>query len=119
MTDDGPGWVLLSLRAIRIPRGGSVTMRKGFAAIVLSFWLLGSPEVWAQNLVSWLKPEQERVRVVTNMDEHRQVRFTGGWETADYVVFEWRDLRGEMVYLTANDDSVSIDFPLTASEIPR
>ena len=56
---------------------------------------------------------------MANADEHRQVRFTGGWETADYVVFEWRDLRGEMVYLTANDDSVSIDFPLTAGEIPR
>ena len=47
------------------------------------------------------------------------MRFTGGWETADYVVFEWRDLSGEFFkpYPTANDDSVSIDFPLTAGEI--
>ena len=94
-------------------------MRKSLAAILLSFWLIGSPDVRAQNLVDWVKPEQERVTVLANADEHRQVRFTGGWETADYVVFEWRDLRGEMVYLTANDDSVSIDFPLTAGEIPR
>ena len=67
--------------------------------------------------MDWVEPAQQRITVVANADKHRQVRFTGGWETADYVVFEWRDLSGEMVYLTANDDSVSIDFPLTAGEI--
>ena len=94
-------------------------MRKGLAATLVSFWLTYSPNVWAQDVVDWVEPAQERITVVANADEHRQVRFTGGWETADYVVFEWRDLSGEMVYLTANDDSVSIDFPLTAGEISR
>ena len=89
-------------------------MGKGLAATLVSFWFTFSPNVWAQDVVDWVEPAQERITVVANADEHRQVRFTGGWETADYVVFEWRDLSGEMVYLTANDDSVSIDFPLTA-----
>ena len=96
---------------------GAFTMRKGLAANLVSFWLIGSSNVWAQDVVDWVEPAQQRITVVANADEHRQVRFTGGWETADYVVFEWRDLSGEMVYLTANDDSVSIDFPLTAGEI--
>ena len=70
-------------------------------------------------MVDWIEPDGQRITVVDNAGEQRQVRFTGALETADYVVFAWRDLRGEMVYLSANDDRVAIDFPLTLAEIPR
>ena len=81
------------------------------------FWLMGGPAVQAQTVVDWVAPEQQRITVLDNADEHRQVRFTAGWETADYLVFNWHDLRGEIVYLRANDDRVAIDFPLTVARI--
>lgn len=94
-------------------------MRTGCASMSMLFCLIGSPGVQAQGSTTWVEPDHQRITVVGNTDERRQVRFTSGWETADYVVFEWRDLRGEMVYLTADDDRVSIELPLTAGEVPR
>ena len=94
-------------------------MQKKYAIATMLFWLMGGPAVQAQTVIDWIAPEQQRITVVDNADEHRQVRFTAGWETADYLVFNWHDLRGEIVYLRANDDRVAIDFPLTVAEIPQ
>ena len=74
----------------------------------------------AASFVDWVEPGLQRIVIVNNSAaEQRHVRFADDWETADYLVFRWRDLRGELVYVTANSDRVAIDFPLTAAEIPR
>lgn len=79
---------------------------------------LASP-AYAQSAVGWLEADQQRIVVANNaLSEQRQVRFADAWETADYVPFQWRDLRGELVFLSARNDRVSLDFPLTPAEIP-
>jgi hypothetical protein len=95
-------------------------MRIGrFAAMALAFAVLDAP-ARAANLVGWVGPELQRIVIVNNSAaEQRQVRFVDDWETADYLAFRWRGLQGEMVYVTANNDRVAIDFPLTSAEIPR
>jgi hypothetical protein len=90
-----------------------------YAAMALAFVALDAP-AHAQSAVGWVEPERQRIRIVNNAaQEQRQVRFADDWETADYLAFRWHDLQGEMVYVTANNHRVAIDFPLTSGEIPR
>ena len=89
---------------------------------VLAMLALASSATGAQaaSSVAWVEPELQRIVILDNSaTEQRQVRFADDWETADYLAFRWRELQGELVYVTANSDRVAIDFPLTSAEISR
>ena len=93
-------------------------MRKGLAAILLSFWLILSPNVWAQDVVDWVEPTQQRITVVANADEHRQVRFTGGWKPPTTCVRMARSERRDG--LPDRQRRQRLDrLPVDAGEIPR
>ncbi|MGD9511956.1 MAG: hypothetical protein AB7I59_31170 [Geminicoccaceae bacterium] len=92
-------------------------MQTSVPVVVALLWLVGGA-AQAQNLVRWVEPDQRRIAVVGDTAAQRQVRFSSGWEIADYAAFARGELTGEMVYLTARDGA-AIDFPLTASDIPR
>lgn len=92
-------------------------MQTSGPVVAALLWLVGGA-AQAQNLVRWVEPDEQRITVVGDTAAQRQVRFSSGWETADYATFARGELTGEMVYLTARDGA-AIDFQLTASDIPR